>query len=169
MKNVLIILVPIFLFSCNIQKNKSIIDDRTNNEILIGKCNRNAFEKDMFKKWFTDEYENYNTDNIQIEKLKKSSKPDDTEILIIFGTWCHDSRRELPRFYKIADELDYSKFNIKLVAVDTKKSSRDKSLEGIEFTRIPTFIFFNNGKETGRIVESVKVSLESDISEILAK
>ena len=60
-------------------------------------------------------------------------------------------------------------FSNDIPSVDTKKSSRDKSLEGIEFTRIPTFIFFNNGKETGRIVESVKVSLESDISEILAK
>ena len=170
MKNILlIILVPIFLFSCNIQKNKSIIDNRTNNEILIGQCNRNAFEKGIFKKWFTDEYENYKTDEVQIEKLKKSTELKDTEILVIFGTWCHDSRRELPRFYKITDELGYSKFNIRLVAVDTNKSSRDKSIEGIEFTRIPTFIFYKNGKEIGRIVESVKVSLETDISVIISE
>ena len=170
MKNILLlILILTFLFSCNIQKNKTIIDDRTNNEILIGQCNRKAFDKDAFKKWFTDEYENYNTDDVIINKLKKFTKLNDTEILIIFSTWCHDSRRELPRFYKIADEVGYSKFNLRLVAVDTKKSSRNKSLEGIEFTRIPTFIFYNNGIEIGRIVESVKVSLESDILEIISK
>ena len=155
--------------SCGIQKNKKITDSKSNKNILIGKCNRKAFDNENFKSWFSEKYDNYDTNKEIIDKLKNSSEITDTKILIVFGTWCGDSRRELPRFYKIADEVGYSKFNIDLVGVDRNRSSGKKLLEDIEFTRIPTFIFYREGKEIGRIVESVEVSLESDIFEILNK
>ena len=166
----MIIFVSIILISsCNINKNKILFDSKANKEILIGQCNRKAFKNDNFKSWYNEAYNDYKPDETQIEKLKKSTKLNHADILVIFGTWCHDSRRELPHFYKIVDEVGSPKFNIKLIGVDTKKSSQEKSIDNIEFTRIPTFIFYENGKEIGRIVESVKLSLESDILEIISK
>ncbi len=157
----------LFLFSCKV--NNTIVDKRTKKVELIGNCNRKAFEKEEFKKWFISEYNSYNPDVELINKLKNNSNLKNVKVLVVFGTWCHDSRRELPRFYKIVDKINFSESKIKLIGIDTEKSSQNKLLSNIEFKRIPTFIFYKRGKEIGRIVESTKKSLEADILKILNK
>jgi len=159
-------LISIFL-SCSKKINKVVIDDKTNKEILIGQCDRTAFSKDHFTNWFEEGYNKYEPEQEILSKIEQSDRISSTDILIIFGTWCGDSRRELPRFFKIEDQLKNTTLNYKLIGVNTKKSSNDKSLQGIEFTRIPTFIFFENGVEIGRIVESTEESLEADILKII--
>ncbi len=168
MKIKLILFAIIIIFSsCSITKNKTITDERTERKELTGTCTRAGFQKDEFKTWFRQGYSEYQPDKAVIEKLKNADLYKGVKIRIIFGTWCGDSRRELPRFYKIADEANIPKRTVRLTAVDTKKSSRDKSIDGITFTRIPTFIFYRNGKEIGRIVEHTKDSLEKDMLNIL--
>ncbi len=157
----------LFLFSCKV--NNTIVDERTKKVELIGNCNRNAFEKEEFKKWFTSEYNSYEPDEKLIVKLKNNSNIENLKVVVIFGTWCHDSRRELPRFYKIVDKINFSESKIKLIGIDTEKSSQNKLLSNIEFKKIPTFIFYKKGKEIGRIIESTKISLEADILKILNK
>ncbi len=167
-KSALFVLLIIFS-SCSITVNKIITDERTGKKELAGTVNRKGFQKKEFKTWFNKGYEEYVPDAKVINKLKNKTLYKGVKIKIIFGTWCGDSRRELPRFYKIVDTANIPENIIGLTAVDTKKSSRDKKLEGIEFTRIPTFIFYKNGKEIGRIVESTKESLEKDMLKILEK
>ncbi len=165
-----IVLFAIILISssCLTTKNKTVKDERTQQKELIGTVTRKGFQKKEFKIWFQKGYSEYQTKTKIVNKLKGISYNDIT-IKIIFGTWCGDSRRELPRFYKLVDEANIPKNIIHLTAVDTKKTSHDKSIEGIKFTRIPTFIFYRNGKEIGRIVESTKKSLEEDMLAILTK
>jgi len=157
----------VILSSCFITKNKTITDTKTQRKELIGSVTRTGFQKKEFKSWFDDGYMKYIPDNEIINKLKNESLFKNIKIKIIFGTWCGDSRRELPRFFKIVDTANIPENIISLTAIDTKKSSRDKSLNKINFTRIPTFIFYRNGKEIGRIVESTKESLEKDMLNIL--
>jgi hypothetical protein len=40
--------------------------------------------------------------------------------------------------------------------------------DGFDITNVPTFIFYRNGKEINRIVESPVISLEKDMLSILA-
>ena len=166
---IILFAIIIISSSCLMTKNKIITDKRTQRKELIGTCTRTGFQKNEFNSWFEKEYSEYKPNVKNVNKLKDVSLFKNVTITIIFGTWCGDSRRELPRFYKLVDEAGIPENIIRLTAVDTKKSSHDKNLEGIKFTRIPTFIFYRNGKEIGRIVESTDESLEKDILKILTK
>lgn len=170
MKNLIYVIFVLFIFSsCNIKLNKTVIDDRTKKEVLIGKCNRQSFDHSDFKNWFQEGYNEYEPDLEIIKKLNDLDKLKDIKIKVVFGTWCSDSRRELPRFYKIIDELGFPESKIQLIGVDTKKSSRNNLLKKIEFTRVPTFIFYIENKEIGRIIESAEINLESDFYNIIKK
>jgi thiol-disulfide isomerase/thioredoxin len=87
------------------------------------------------------------------------------EIKVVMGTWCHDSKREVPRFYKI---LSHKTDNIEMIALDRKKQSPNGETDAMAITNTPTFIFYKNGKEMNRIVETPVDSLERDMIKILS-
>ncbi len=91
------------------------------------------------------------------------------DVTIFFGGWCPDSRREVPRFLRIADESGFPASSIRLYALDRTKKSTDGLTEKFGIERIPTFIFQKGGKEIGRITESPATTLEGDVLTILAK
>ena len=85
-----------------------------------------------------------------------------------WGTWCGDSKRETPRFYKVMEAADFNfKKNFKLVAVNRGKKTPDNLQEGKNIIRVPTFIFYKKGKEIGRYVEYPRESMEKDFLKIL--
>ena len=90
------------------------------------------------------------------------------EVTIFFGGWCTDSKREVPRFLRLADESGFPKSSIRLYALDRTKKSGDGLTEKFGIERIPTFIFLKDGKEIGRITESPATTLEGDVLTILA-
>lgn len=92
----------------------------------------------------------------------------DVDVVVIMGTWCGDSKREVPRFLKIADLSSIPPQHIKFYGVDRTKTSSDGVTEKYRIDRVPTFIFLKNQQEIGRIVESPVHSLEEDILIILA-
>ena len=89
--------------------------------------------------------------------------PADLKVKILFGTWCHDSEREVPRVLKLLAASGVKEESISLIALDISKeepTGREKVL-GVKNT--PTFIFFIGGTELGRIVEQPSKSLLEDI------
>lgn len=93
---------------------------------------------------------------------------DDAEVIIFFGAWCGDSKREIPRFLKITDAAGFPPAAVKLYSLDRSKKSPDGLTEQYLIERVPTFIFTRQGGEIGRIVEAPSSSLEADIVAILA-
>jgi thiol-disulfide isomerase/thioredoxin len=91
----------------------------------------------------------------------------DVDILVFFGTWCGDSKREIPRFMKVVDEAGIERDRITLYGLNRSKKSPDGLTEAFKIEFIPTFIFRKNGKEIGRITESPKTTLEEDMAHIL--
>lgn len=91
------------------------------------------------------------------------------ETIVFLGTWCSDSRREVPRFLKVADRAGIPPAMVKLYALDRSKKSDDGISERYGIQRLPTFIFLKDGKELGRIVEAPARTLEEDMVTILAK
>lgn len=138
-------------------------------KMLLGKCNREGLNKEAYKEWFDKNYEAHAIDAAVLEKCK--DKLDGIEIQIFMGTWCGDSRREVPRFYKVMDELGVGEDQISLInlnrgAEKTKQSPTHEEV-GKLIHRVPTFIVMKEGKEIGRIVETPVTSFEIDLAQIL--
>ncbi len=102
------------------------------------------------------------------------------DIVCVLGTWCSDSQREIPRLWKILDELKYPLSEVSMFAVGSSRFSTDtpaparalnwskklRDYYGIE--RVATIILSRGGKEIGRIVETPEESLEKDLLKILS-
>lgn len=89
---------------------------------------------------------------------------EDVSIKVFFGSWCHDSIREVPRFLKT---FDHSNASIELIGLDTKKEEPLGLKNGLNIKFTPTIIVFKNGSEVGRIIERPKKSLANDIQSFL--
>ncbi len=117
-------------------------------------------------KWYDNGYAGYQPDEQILAQLMEL-KHDELSIIVVVGTWCPDSRREVPHFMKIIDLWGFPHENIRFIGVDIDKVAplEDYMQMGIE--RVPTFIFYKNKSEKGRIIEVPVTSLEQDTRDIL--
>lgn len=167
--NKLVWIVALIVSCTNLfaQKYNTITTDKkTDKPMLIGYTTLDAFKDSSFSWWWNSEYNMYNVDSTEIEKLKVMLK--DIDITIVMGTWCSDSRTEVPHFYKILDKIGYPVENVTLTSVDREKQGLENEVEGLEIEFVPTFIFYDRGKEVGRIVEMPYETLEKDMLEIIS-
>ena len=151
------------------ENNKEKINDTVPYEdsvTLLGKANRKGFQMDAFKDWFNAGYEGYSVDSETLEKLKPLLN--DVNITLFMGTWCEDSQRETPHFYKILDEANFDESKLTLITVSDEKTTPQGFEDGKNITNVPTLIFYKNDKELGRIVEYPIESLEKDMLAILS-
>jgi thiol-disulfide isomerase/thioredoxin len=102
-----------------------------------------------------------------VEMLKGVSSG--VETIVFMGTWCSDSKREVPRFLKVADQAGIPPSAIRLYALDRTKKSGDGLTDRYGIELIPTMVFLRDGKEIGRIVEEAQATIEQDMVTILAK
>ncbi|MFA4923800.1 MAG: thioredoxin family protein [Ignavibacteriaceae bacterium] len=147
--------------------NQCVIDQKSGKPMLVGICDREALQDTSFAWWFNSEYENYTLDKETLSHVKMDNEFH--SITIVMGTWCSDSRREVPRFYKILDSLNFPSAKVKLIMVDRKKEAAKMDISSLKIELVPTIIFYNDGLEAGRIIESPKETLEKDLAAILGK
>jgi len=137
-----------------------------NDDSLIGKISVEKLKNSDHSKWFIENYKRYNPENEKLKRFQNALPKDDFHIEIFFGTWCPDSRREVPRMIKIMESIDVEKDKYDLIGVNQFKDLPDdysnRSKE-INLNRVPTFIYYKNGKEVNRYVEFAKVSLLDDL------
>lgn len=137
---------------------------------LVGVLTKDMLQTGPYETWFDPGYTSYQPRKSDLKNLAPLLR--DVHILIFLGTWCGDSRREVPRFLRILDEAGFPPNRIKLVGVDRRKERYKMSPGGEEWglniRRVPTFIFLKGGKEIGRIVEQPVLSLEQDICDLLS-
>jgi hypothetical protein len=143
--------------------SKKVFKDGVN--MLYGEITRD----DLFSEypvWY-DNYVDYKPDSTVIRSL--SIPHPGLKIEIFLGTWCSDSQREVPKFYKIVDE---SKFiengQIKIWAVDRNKSLDSGLTDERGITNVATFILYMNEMEIGRLIEEPEHdNIETDLLSIL--
>lgn len=142
---------------------------KDNNTQLIGKFNEQGLERSPFDSWFFKNRDAYTPKSETISKLR-SQLPEYT-ISLFMGTWCGDSKREVPRFYKILKDAEFPLDRLTSIAVsrekETYKQSPGGEEEGLDIHRVPTIILYRDGEEINRIVERPRVSLEEDLVKII--
>ena len=112
---------------------------------------------------FQDNYEEYQPGNLLDPVLFRG-----VEIYMLFGTWCHDSKREVPRLLSLLNKLDVPENQINLIGLNFMKNDSQDRGKKFQIKKTPTFVFLRNQKEIGRIVEMPEISLEADLLKILA-
>ncbi len=138
---------------------------RANEHIEIGWTPRTVFQSPAYA-WFDAGYSVYQPQKEYVDRLTRMK--DSIDIVVVYGTWCSDSQRELPRFFKIADMVGLPADRVKLIAVDRTKQLPAGVSQEYGITLVPTFIVKYRGVEIGRIIESAKTTLEQDLTELLA-
>ena len=171
MRNLFFLLV-IMVWSCTSQSqnlNKEITEEGKK-PYLLGKIDKEGLSSANYQEWFLNGYNEYRPNEDVIDKLSEKLK--EYNIQVFMGTWCGDSRREVPRFYKILEAANYALDQLTVVAVSAKpdlyKQSPDHEEKGLNIHRVPTFIFYKNDKEVNRIIEHPVTTLEEDILNILS-
>jgi tetratricopeptide (TPR) repeat protein len=138
---------------------------------LWGVCTRDSLLKVPYNVWFKKNYDNYQPQITVIETLKQQNLKD-FKIKIFFGTWCGDTKREMPCFLKILDHIGFSETNITFIATSMDEKFRKQSNKGEEkgydIFRVPTFVIEKNGVEVNRILEFPVFSLEKDLLTIFS-
>jgi thiol-disulfide isomerase/thioredoxin len=135
---------------------------------LLGYFTREQLSRVPHSEWYQKGYDEYQFNTETVNKLTEISK-DNLLIKIVMGTWCPDSRREVPRFMRILDLWKFPMENVTFIGVDNAKLSPVGEYEKLNIQRVPTFIFYKNNIEAGRIIEVPVTSLEQDIINILNK
>jgi thiol-disulfide isomerase/thioredoxin len=133
---------------------------------LTGIQTKESFMQAPFSNWFNSRYEAYSPDAEIVKELKSAMKG--VEVRAYMGTWCGDSKRETPQFYKLMDEVGFNSEKVTMITVDRTKSKPVELVNDYDLVRVPTFIFYKNGKELGRYVERPRESLEKDILKIVS-
>ena len=133
---------------------------------LLGDLNPVMFHNQPHSEWYEAGYGQYQPDMAFLAELMEQDK-DNLTITIVLGTWCPDSRREVPRFMKIIDLWGFPKDKIRFIGVDINKVAPLVDYPLLAIERVPTFIFYKNNIEKGRIIEVPVTSLEQDTRNIL--
>ncbi len=165
----LFLIITGVLFCANLYAqdfNTITTDDKTDKPMLIGYTTLEAFNDTSFSWWWNSAYNMYEVDSADVEELKV--KLDDVDIKIVMGTWCSDSRTEVPHFYKILDEINYPNEKVTLINVNRDKEGLENEVEGLDINFVPTFIFYRTGEEIGRIIEMPYETLEKDMLELVS-
>ncbi len=154
MKKILLIIISLCLFSCADEDHSEL-----ENKTLIGITTQKDFSE---YPWFKNNYDDYQPNSETLKELKVALK--NIRIEGFMGTWCPDSRREVPKFYKIMDTIKFTDF--KMIVVDHSKKANGLE-KGKNISFVPTFILYKDNKEIGRFVERpTKASLENDLLQI---
>jgi thiol-disulfide isomerase/thioredoxin len=144
--------------------------DKKGNLILLGKTTRQRLAQAPFNTWYTKNYESYTIDSNTASQVKPLLR--NKHFLLFMGTWCGDSRREVPRIYKILDYCQVKPSQIQLINLSNSdtayKQSPGHEEQGLNIRRVPTLLIFENKREVGRIVESPVGSFEKDLLDIVS-
>ena len=144
----------------------------TKQDILYGMIQKEELQKSPYSEWFNTGYDNYQPDAALSDKIKKLISKD-VSLQVFLGTWCGDSRREVPRLLKLLDVVGFPQKNLQIIALgggdSLLKQSPQHEEAGKAIFRVPTIIVYKNNIEINRINEFPVLSLEADLYAILSR
>lgn len=164
-----ILTVLLFTIQINAQTLNKEISKEGKTPYLLGKINKSGLEGDNYKSWFTKNHEDYQPKTSITSEISTELKS--YSITLFMGTWCGDSKKEVPRLYKVLEASNFPMEQLTVVAVSRQanmyKQSPQHEEAGLNIHRVPIVIFYKNGKEVNRIVEHPVNTFEEDIKNII--
>ena len=139
------------------------IDTATNKRILVGPVAQSSIADSI---WYRKNYSEAEISQKQLKVINKLSEQVSVEVY--FGTWCSDSRYWVPAFIGLIDKTILAD-KIELIAVPRSKKTKETAKLDEIIELVPTFVFWRDGKELGRIVETPNASLVKDMIKILKR
>ena len=133
----------VFLISCSANEKIENKNNQYRGSIEIEEL---FYEYPIFKKGYDD----------YVPLQLNTVKYDDINVVVFFGTWCHDSKRELPKALKIFNKIGINDENIELVAVGLDKKEPLGRATKLNLIYTPTIIFFRelkSDRSTLRLVD----------------
>ncbi len=161
-----ILMASLALASCSsLEPSYRTETDIAGTKILVGRITRAAIENDSAFPWFARGYSTYTPAAQPLEELR--ARTSELRFVLFIGTWCGDSKAEVPKIFKTFDALGIEPGCIEMYGVDRKKDSGNGEGTANAVTRIPTLIVYSGEKEIGRIVEYPRLGIEADICQML--
>jgi tetratricopeptide (TPR) repeat protein len=169
MKFICIAAMALFFYSCN---RKAVITgqlpstaaDQPNTQ-LLGVHSKKDLQQVPFNEWFDKNYAAYSVDSFTAQQLAPLLKNKKLEIFM--GTWCGDSKREVPRLFKVLDYIGVRPSQVTMIMVDnhdsTYKQSPTHEEQGKFIHRVPSLIVYDKNNELNRVVEYPVLSWEKDL------
>lgn len=117
---------------------------------------------------YRTEREAYEPDAALVDQLAEAKLR--YEITVAMGTWCSDSREQVPRLEKVLDALgERSPFERpRLIGIDRSKTTLPGQWDYGTIDLVPTIVISAGGAEIGRIVETPATgSIEKDLVTLL--
>ena len=133
--------------------------------IYNGRITFDDLNKELSFTWLNVVHEYKPSENV-IDFLQTYLKP--YTMVVFMGTWCDDSHYLIPRFERVLQLINYPSSNLTMYGVDRAKTTKDGDEKKYGITLVPTIILFKDGKEVGRITETVKKTIEEDLAAIIS-
>jgi thiol-disulfide isomerase/thioredoxin len=116
--------------------------------------------------WLKTRAEAYQPNDILIRYLHDNLR--DYSLVVFLGTWCSDSHEIIPKLEKVLQLTGFPETRLRMYGVDREKTSKHDEEKRYRITLVPTIIILtNDGKEVGRITETINKSIEEDIASFL--
>ncbi|MDH7911775.1 hypothetical protein [Winogradskyella sp. SYSU M77433] len=168
--NSILTIILLLAFHLNAQTINQEIIEEGEAPYLLGQIDKSGLESDNYSSWFNTNFEDYKPNQKLVNDIASDLK--NYNITVFMGTWCGDSKKEVPRLYKVLEACNFPMDQLTVIAVSSSSSLYKQSPQheeaGLNIHRVPTIIFYKNGKEVNRIVEHPVTSFEKDIKQIIS-
>lgn len=134
-------------------------------EIPLGRV-RETRMRTMSETWRAGQ-DAYSPDSADLRAIAALPRPAVLEVY--FGSWCSDSRREIPRLLAILEAAGPLPLKVRFYGIDRTKQEPARMVARIGLERVPTFVLRVEGEEIGRIVELPQTTLEHDLALIVGR
>jgi len=139
--------------------------DNEGNKVLTGRISESLLANDPAFPWFYSGVNRYSPDTAMIRYI--SANRDSFSLVVFAGTWCSDTKHLLPEFYRVMIASSYPLNRILIYGVDTSKKALGDETKKYQITNVPTIILLYHGREVGRIVESTRKNIETDLAALI--
>ncbi len=156
-----LLILAVFFLAPAARSQTTAIDSLTGETILVGPVVRSAFDTTS---WFRSNSDLYRPTAGLIHQIDSLDAGD--SVAVVFGSWCTDSHMWVPIMLSITDSTSLA-HKLGFIAVPRSPEGRKKNAPGLNITKVPTFIFYHDGKEIGRIVEEPEGDIGENIVKIL--
>jgi hypothetical protein len=90
-------------------------------------------------------------------------------VKLFLGTWCSDSKKQVPRFFALQSYMPVRR--VEVIAVDTTKKDAKGLYQELKVDSVPTFLFYKQRVLIGRlnVKPPKKIRLEQQLYTILRR